>query len=147
MKNLSLYKIPIGYMLLYVLLILLSGLWLFLLSQGLDSSESVMYSIQNMINTPKPKSLHSFIEVAAPHMFAIGTLIFVVAHFMLFSTKISQKVSLIVAITLFMLALLNIFSYLAISFGLLVSGWIKLVSLLGFVLLFLVLLGMVAFSL
>lgn len=147
MKNLSLYKIPIGYMLLYIVLILGSGLWLFLLSQGLDSAESIMHTIQNIIHTPKPKSLHNFIEVAAPHMFAIGTLIFVAAHFMLFSTKISQKVSLVVAMILFILALFNILSYLAISFGLLVSGWIKLVSLLGFVLLFLVILGMVAFSL
>lgn len=147
MKNLALYKIPIGYMLIYVVLILASGLWLFLLSQGLDSSEGMLHTIQTILHTPKPKSLHNFIEVAAPHMFAIGALIFVLAHFMLFSTKISQKVSLIVSMTLFVLALLNIFSYLAISFGLLVSGWIKLVSLLGFVLLFLVLLGMVAFSL
>lgn len=147
MKNLALYKIPIGYMLLYIILILLSGLWLFLLSQGLDSAESIMHAIQTIMHTPKPKSLHNFIEVAAPHMFAIGTLIFVAAHFMLFSTEVSQKVSLIVSMTLFMLALLNIFSYLAINFGLVVSGWIKIVSLLGFILFFLLLLGMVAFSL
>ena len=147
MKNLSLYKIPIGYMLLYIVLILGSGLWLFLLAQGLDSTESMIHTIQNIIHAPKPKSLHSFIEVAAPHMFAIGTLIFVAAHFMLFSTKISQKVSLIVSMLLFIFALFNIFSYLAISFGLLVSGWIKLVSLLLFVLLFLFMLGLVAFSL
>ncbi len=147
MKNLALYKIPIGYMLIYVVLILVSGLWLFLLSQGLDSSESMIHTIQTIIHTPKPKSLHNFIEVAAPHVFAIGTLIFVVAHFMLFSTKISQKVSLIVAMLLFTVALFNIFAYLVISVGLLVSGWIKLVSLLLFVLLFLLMLGLVAFSL
>ncbi len=147
MKNLALYKIPIGYMLIYVVLILVSGLWLFLLSQGLDSSESMIHTIQTIIHTPKPKSLHNFIEVAAPHVFAIGTLIFVVAHFMLFSTKISQKVSLIVAMLLFTVALFNIFAYLVISVGLLVSGWIKLVSLLLFMLLFLLMLGLVAFSL
>ena len=147
MKNLALYAIPIGYMLIYVVLILASGLWLFLLSQGLDSSEGVLHTIESIMHRPKPKSLHNFIEVAAPHLFAIGTLIFVVAHFMLFSTNIPQKVSRLVSMWVFMLALLNIVSYLAISFGLLVSGWIKLVSLLGFILLFLVLLGMVAFSL
>ena len=147
MQNLALYKIPIVYMLIYVVLILASGLWLFLLSQGLDSSEGVLHTLQIIMQTPKPKSLHNFIEVAAPHLFAIGTLIFVVAHFMLFSTKISQKVSLIVSMMLFILALFNILSYLAISFGLLVSGWIKLVSLLLFVLLFLFMLGLVAFSL
>lgn len=147
MKNLALYTIPIKYMLIYVVLILLSGLWLFLLSQGLDSSESLMNTIKNIISTPEIKSMEGIIEVATPHLFAIGTMIFVVAHFMLFSTKISQKVSLIVAMLLFVFALFDIFSYFAITFGLLVSGWIKLLSMLLFVLLFLVMLGMVGFSL
>jgi hypothetical protein len=147
MKNLALYSIPIRYMLIYVVLILVSGLWLFLLSQGLDSSGSVMNTIKNVISTPEVKSLEGIIEVATPHIFAIGTLIFVSAHFMLFSTKISQKASLVVAMILFTFALFDIFSYFAITFGLLVSGWIKLLSMLLFVLLFLLMLGMVGFSL
>jgi hypothetical protein len=147
MKNLALYSIPIRYMLIYVVLILVSGLWLFLLSQGLDSSGSVMNTIKNVISTPEVKSLEGIIEVATPHIFAIGTLIFVSAHFMLFSTKISQKASLVVAMILFAFALFDIFSYFAITFGLLVSGWIKLLSMLLFVLLFLLMLGMVGFSL
>ena len=134
-------------MLIYVVLILGSGLWLFLLSQGLESSESVMHTIKNFITTPADKSLEGLIEVVTPHLFAMGTLIFVVAHFMLFSTKISQKVSLIVAMILFIFALFDIFSYFAIILGLLVSGWIKLVSMLLFVLLFLLMLGMVVSSL
>lgn len=133
-------------MLLYVVAILISGLWLFLLSQGLASAD-ILQTLTNIVNTPEPKSLHNFIEVATPHLFAMGTLIFVVAHFMLFSTKISQKVSLIVAMLLFAFALFDIFSYFAITFGLLVSGWVKLLSMLVFVLLFLVMLGMVGFSL
>jgi len=80
-------------------------------------------------------------------MFAMGMLIFVVAHFMLFSTKISQKTSLIVALVLFGLALLNIVSYGAISFGLVMTGWVKLISMSLFVGMFLLLLGMVWFSL
>jgi hypothetical protein len=147
MKNLALYTIPIRYMLIYAVLILVSGLWLFLLSQGLESSGSVMQTIKNVITTPADKSVEGLIEVVTPHLFSIGILIFVVAHFMLFSTKISQKVSLIVAMILFAFALFDIFSYFAITFGLLVSGWIKLVSMSLFVLLFLVMLGMVGFSL
>ena len=147
MKNLALYTIPIRYMLIYVVLLLVSGLWLFLLSQGLDSSGSVMQTIKNVITSPAHKSVEGLIEVATPHLFALGTLIFVVAHFMLFSTNVSQKVSLMVAMILFALALFDIFSYFAITFGLLVSGWIKLVSMLLFVLLFLWMLGMVGFSL
>ena len=146
MKNLYLYNIPIAYMLVYVIAILLSGVWLFLLSQGLASSD-ILQTLTKIINTPEPKSLHQFIEVATPHMFAMGTLIFVVAHFMLFSTKVSQKLSLRVSLLLFAVALFNIFAYLLISFGFIVSGWIKLLSLLLFVLVFMVMLGLVAFSL
>jgi len=146
MKNLKLYHIPIVYMLVYVVAILATGIWLFLLSQGLSSS-TIMQTLTQIVTVPEPKSLHNFIEVATPHLFAIGTLIFVVAHFMLFSTKISQRFSLRVSVLLFIVALLNILAYLLIIFGVMVSGWIKLLSLALFVLLFLLLLGMVAFSL
>jgi len=147
MKNLHFFHIPIAYLLLYTLFILVSGIWLFLLSQGLNGTEGIVATLGKIISAPEAKSLHNMIEVATPHLFAMGTLIFVVAHFMLFSTKISQKTSLIVALVLFGLALLNIVSYGAISFGLLVSGWIKLISMFLFVMLFVVMLFMVAFSL
>lgn len=146
MKNLHLYQIPIAYMLLYVVAILVSGVWLFLLSQGLASAD-ILQTFTNIVNRPDPKSLHHFIEVATPHMFAMGTLIFVVAHFMLFSTKVSKKLSLAVSLVFFIVALFNISAYLFISSGLVVSGWIKLLSMALFILLFLSMLGMVAFSL
>ena len=160
MKNIALYSLPIRYMLIYmililmsgvwlflVILILVSGLWLFLLSQGLECSESIISTLKNVIASPAEKSVEGLIEVVTPHLFAIGTLIFVTAHFMLFSTKFSQKSSLIVTMAFFIFALFDIFSYFAITFGLLVSGWIKLVALSGFVLLFLFMLGLVGISL
>ncbi len=147
MKNLSLYHIPISYMLLYAVLILGTGIWLFLLSQGLAGSEGITATLSKIIASPEPKSLHNFIEVATPHMFAMGSLLFVAAHFMLFSTKISQKTSLIISMLLFVFLLFNIFSYGTISLGFVVSGWIKLFSMFLFVGMFLLLLGMVAFSL
>ena len=146
MKDFNLYHIPIAYMIVYVIAILATGVWLFLLSQGLGSSD-IVQTLEQIAILPEPKSLHNFIEVAAPHIFAMGTLIFVVAHFMLFSTKISKKFSLRISIVLFTVALLNIGAYLLISFGLVVSGWVKLFTLALFVLLFLFMLGMVAFSL
>ena len=146
MKNLHLYHIPIAYMLVYVVAILVSGLWLFFLSQGLSSSD-ILATFMHIVNAPEPKSLHNFIEVATPHMFAIGTLVFVMAHFMLFSTKISYKFSLRISILLFTVAFLNILAYLFISFGVFVSGWIKLFAMGLFVLVLVFMLGLVAFSL
>ncbi len=134
-------------MLLYVILILISGLWLFLLSQGFESVGSIIGTLKNFINTPADKSLEGLIEVVTPHLFAIGSLIFVTAHFMLFSTNVSQKLSLKVAMLLFAFALFDIFAYFVITFGFVVSGWIKLVALSGFVLLFMIMLGLVGFSL
>ena len=147
MKNLSFFHIPIAYLLLYTIMILATGIWLFLLSQGLNGSEGIVSTLQHIVASPESKSLHNLVEVATPHMFAMGMMIFVVAHFMLFSTKISQKTSLIVALILFTLALFNIVSYGAISFGFLMTGWVKLISMSLFVGMFLLLLGMVAFSL
>ncbi len=147
MKKLSFFHIPIAYLLLYTVLLLGSGLWLFLLSQGLASSEGIAATLEKIILTPEPKSMHNFVEVATPHMFAMGTLVFVVAHFMLFSTKISQKISLIVSMILFVFLLFNIFSYGLISFEILSSGWIKLLSMLLFTGMFLLLLFMVGVSL
>ena len=133
-------------MILYVVAILLSGVWLFLLSQGLNSAD--IFTIFEKISAePVEKSLYGIIEVATPHMFAMGTLIFIVAHFMLFSTRVPKKVSLFLSVLLFSVALFNISAYLFISFGVVVSGWIKLLSIVLFVTLFFVLLGMVAFSL
>jgi len=147
MKFTELYRIPIAYLLVYIVLILGTGIWIFLLSQGLDTQENIGATLQKVGFAPIEKSVYNFVEVAAPHMFAIGTLIFVVAHFMLFSTRFSQKFSLKISVSLFIVALINICAYLLIIFGFVVSGWIKLLSLALFVLLFLLLLGMVAFSL
>ena len=147
MKFTDLYRIPIAYLLVYIVLILGTGVWLFLLSQGLDTQENIGATLQKVGFTPIEKSVYNFVEVATPHMFAIGSMIFVLAHFMLFSTRVSQKFSLTIAILLYIAMFINIFSYVAIMFGLFVSGWIKLVTIGLFVLLFLFLLGMVAFSL
>ncbi|MDQ7046417.1 MAG: hypothetical protein Q9M39_01855 [Sulfurovum sp.] len=69
MKYLALYSIPIRYMLMYTILILLSGLWLFLLSQGLANSEGVMDTLRNILTVPVEKSIHGLMEVVTPHLF------------------------------------------------------------------------------
>lgn len=147
MKHLKLYHIPIMYMIPYTLAILGTGIWSFLLSQGLTESGSVIAVFQRIVLSPIEKSMHNFIEISTPHLFAMGVLIFVVAHFMIFSTKIKHKTSMMLALLLFVLALFNISAYLLIMSGLLTSGWIKLISMSLFVGTFLILLGMVTFSL
>lgn len=123
MKDTSLYTLPIRYMILFSILILFSGLWLFLLS-------------------PTEKSLHNLIEIATPHILAMGILIFTLAHFLLFSTKIKRQSSRNISKWLYGFMFVNIFASFFMSFA-----WIKLLVLSGFVLLFLLLLAMLWVSL
>jgi len=143
MKNLKLYNIVIGYMLIYSLLILLSGVWLFFRSQGVEAFDDIL----KIITHPASKSLHNIIEILTPHIFAMGLLIFIVAHFLLFSIKIKQKQTIIVTLWLLFFMLLNNSIYIFISIELISSGLIKLISLFGFVFLFILLLVMVWVSL
>jgi hypothetical protein len=135
MKNLSLYHIPIAYLILYTLAILFSGVWMFLLSQGLASSD-ILSILQKVIEKPSVKSLQTHIEIATPHIFAMGTLIFIISHFLLFSTKITFHTSAKLSLLLFLMALFNIFAF----------GWMKVIGLGLFLFLFLLLLVMLVLS-
>ena len=147
MKDSEFYKIPIAYLLPYSVLIVASGVWLFLLSQGLDSAQSLIHTLKDIFYTPEAKSVRGLIEVATPHLFAMGMLIFVAAHFMLFSTRVSKKTTAIVALMVFGFALFDILAYFMISFGWLVSGWMKLLAMVSFVSALTLLLSLLAFSL
>jgi hypothetical protein len=147
MKNNPLYALPIKYMVFFCLAILFSGLWLFLLSQGFTNIENLIKTIQYSIQTPKDKSLHNLIEIATPHIFAMGILIFMVSHFLIFSPKIKIRYAIIISKWLYYFMFLNIFSYFFITLGWVTLGWIKILALSGFFLFFLILLTMVWVSL
>ncbi|HFS85352.1 MAG TPA: hypothetical protein ENK72_01910, partial [Epsilonproteobacteria bacterium] len=127
--NFSLFKIPVAYMLLYILLILFTGVWIFALSQGFDCDQGVWGTVQRLIESPAEKSWHGFIEVTAPHLFAISLSVFVVSHFMLFSTRFSGKSAMRLFIGLYLSALVNIFAYGMVLPGVVESGWVKLAAL------------------
>jgi len=146
MKHLILFKIPIGYLLLYAVAIIFSGVWLFLLSQGLEE-KGIFQTLQHFIDTPQVKSIYGILEVATPHLVSMGVLLFLVAHFLLFSTSISKTFSKKFSIWLWGVTFANICAYFLISFEIVVTGWVKLFSMSFFVVLFLFLLLLVAFSL
>ena len=147
MKRYPRYRIPIGYMLLFSFFILASGVWLFLLPQGLAKTGSFSETLMQLGKSPAAKSWQQFVEIAAPHLFAMGTLIFIVAHFLLFSTNILRHVSMRLVLWLYIAMLVDIFAYALIIADIVTSGWIKLAALTLFVLLFLLLLGAVVISL
>ncbi len=147
MKRYPRYRIPIGYMLLFAFFIVASGIWLFLLPQGLSETGSLTATLQQLGQKPVLKSWQQFVEIATPHLFAMGALIFIVAHFLLFSTRVPRYFSMRLTLWLYIAALADIFAYALIIAGIVTSGWIKLAALAIFALLFLILLGAVAISL
>ena len=147
MKKYPLYRIPVTYMLLYSILIVLSGVWLFGRSQGLEGIGSIGATLQKFLTSAVPESMQRFIEVATPHLFAMGVLIFIIAHFLLFSRRVSVRMSLKLSTAVFVAALLNIAAYGLILSGMVVSGWIKLLAMALFIGLFFLLLLMVWMSL
>ncbi len=147
MKRYPYYRIPIGYMLLFAFFIFASGVWLFLLPQGLAQTGSLAAALQQLGHSPAAKSWQQFVEIATPHLFAMGVLIFIVAHFLLFSTKISRHFSMRLGFWLYIAALADIFAYALIIAGIVTNGWIKLAVLAIFALLFLLLFGAIAVSL
>ncbi len=144
-KDIHLYRIGIAYMLLFVLGVLLSSAWLFLRSQEME--DEMLQAVASIIDSPAAKSWHNFIEIGTPHLFGMGLTLFVVAHFLLFSTKIPQRWSMRLSVILFGLMFFDIFAYGLIIAGVVVSGWVKLVGVLSFIVLFIILLGWVAVSL
>ena len=144
-KDIHLYCIGIAYMLLFVLGVLFSGTWLFLRAQGME--DEILQAVASLIDSPAAKSWHNFVEISTPHLFGMGLTLFVVAHFLLFSTKIPQRWSLQLSVILFGLMFFNIFAYGLIIAGVVVSGWVKLAAVFSFMVLFIILLGLVAISL
>lgn len=133
-------------MLLYTVGILISGVWLFLLSQGVGDL-GITDTIIRLIDDPAHKSLYGLLEVTTPHLVSMGILIFLVTHFLLFSTKVSKRFSKKVSVILYVMAFVNIGAYYLISLGLLKSALIKLLTLTGFLTLFIYILYLVASSL
>jgi hypothetical protein len=133
-------------MLLFAVAVLLTGVWLFLLSHG--AREHGLYAtLYTILATPATRSWHQFIEVAAPHLFGMGMTLFVAAHFLLFGRRIPKRWSLGISAVLFGVMFADIFAYAFIIAGVVTSGWMKLTALGVFAALSLLLLGMVAFSL
>ena len=143
MKHHKLYKLSIAYFLLFVLALFTTGVALFLLELGVLD----MDTFAQLIAEIKPKSIEGIIEILSPHIIGMGLLLFVVAHFLLFSGKYTQVFSLKVFSALALVILIDQSAYLFISMGWEMFGWVKVLSLLLFAILLSLLVWMVATSL
>ncbi len=82
------------------------------------------------------KSLLGLLETISPHLFAMGTVVFVVTHFLALE-KENTKVESIISTLLFVVMLSSNLSAFFISYESHLFSWLKLLSILFFILFFL----------
>lgn len=73
------YHLIIRYFLLMFLMLLITGIWLLLLHTSLTLESFSNYYIH--------KSVFGLLEVVTPHLFAMGTTVFIVTHFLSLNKK------------------------------------------------------------
>lgn len=125
----SAYRFSVAYFSLFGILLLLSGLWLFGSKIGLTPDTVSAYYLGSKEAFIQPKSTHGLLEIAVPHLGAMGLFIMVSVHFLIFAPKERRRFSLLLSITFFTAALLDIFVPFAIIAGFPSFVWIKIVAL------------------
>ena len=139
--DIQLYRLPILYAIWFVLFIVSTGVWLYFLSQG------GVGSIVAFLVKPQVQSWHRFIEIATPHVAAMGLTLFVMAHFLLFSVRISTKLAQRLSLVLFAWMFVDIFGYVPLIMGVVETGLIKAIALFFLTVSILCLAGMLWYAL
>lgn len=75
----DIYAVVIRYFLVMFLMLLVTGIWLLLLHTSLTVESFTEYYVK--------KSLFGLLEVVTPHLFAMGTTLFIVTHFLALNKK------------------------------------------------------------
>ncbi|CAA6808273.1 MAG: Unknown protein [uncultured Sulfurovum sp.] len=113
------YTAVIRYFLLMFLMLLITGIWLLLSHTSL--------SVESFTNYYVEKSFFGLLEIITPHLFAMGTTVFILTHLLSLNKKntpYENKLSLV----LFTLMLLSNFSLFFITEESTWMVWIKLIS-------------------
>jgi hypothetical protein len=117
------YAIVIRYFLLMLLMLFLTGTWLFLLHTSFNIESFTNYYVQ--------KSVFGLLEVTTPHLFAMGTVIFILTHFLSLNKKntpFENKLTL----SLFSVMLISNFSGFLVTEQTTYFIWIKIISIILF---------------
>lgn len=122
----DIYAVVIRYFLLMFLMLLITGVWLLLLHSSLTLESFTNYYVQ--------KTIFGLLEVVTPHLFAIGTTVFILTHFLSLNKKNSSYENKL-TLTLFSSMLLSNLSVFFISEQSTWIIWIKLISTLLFLIL------------
>lgn len=122
------YRQAIAYFALFGVLLLASGMVLFFSKIGFSYEAVQSYYLGNEALYINPKSSYGLLEVALPHLGAMGLFIMVTGHFLLFSDKRRKHLATKTVAALFVVAFLEIFSGFLIVEGLAFFIWIKFIT-------------------
>jgi len=118
-----LYKVVIHYFLVMLFMLLVTGIWLVLLHSTLSLESFTSYYVQ--------KSIFGLLEVITPHLFAMGTVVFILTHFLSLNKKNTPFESKL-TLSLFSIMLISNLSGLLISENSTYFIWLKIISIIIF---------------
>ena len=113
------YKLSIRYFLLMSLMLLITGIWMLLLHTTLSIESFTNYYVQ--------KSIFGLLEVVSPHLFAMGTIVFIVTHFLSLKQRNSSFENKL-TVMLFAVMLISNFSGFVITEHTTYFTWVKMLS-------------------
>jgi hypothetical protein len=119
------YNIALRYFLVMTLLLLFTGVWMFVLNTSLSIEGTGAYYA--------PKSFHGMLDTVSPHLFGMGLIIFILTHFFAILKGVKQENFRTFSLLFVLLMLLENLSGLFITEGGLIFSVIKLLSTLLFV--------------
>ena len=119
------YGLALRYFLIMTLLLLLSGLWMFVINTSLSIEGTTAYYA--------PKSFHGLIETVSPHLFGMGLMIFILTHFFAILRGVKQEDFKTFSILFVLVMLLENLSGFFITEDGLILSVVKLLSTLLFV--------------
>ena len=119
------YGLALRYFFIMTFLLLLSGLWMFILNTSLSIEGTAAYYA--------PKSFHGLLDTVSPHLFGMGLIIFILTHFFAILKGIKQEDFKTFSLLFILVMLLeNLSGFFITEDGLILSA-VKLVSTLLFV--------------
>jgi len=77
------YGLVLKYFLVMMLLLLLSGVWMFVINTSLSVEGTTTYYA--------PKSIHGLLDTVSPHLFAMGLIVFILTHFFSILKGVKQE--------------------------------------------------------
>jgi hypothetical protein len=126
------YKVAISYFLLFSLLLLVSGAWIFMDKIGFSYQSVLTYYLGNEAAFQAAKTYTGLLKTILPHIFAFGLFVMVVLHFAIFTKKRNTKELTLLIYLAFVTAFLELVSPFMILAGFDSFAYLKIISFFGF---------------